>query len=155
MPFPIPTTRAAIIGAMMSIVGGVTAIVMLWRFRASGSNILAGDEWAVVAVAVIGAFIAGMVVAPGFGRKGWRGWGFALLGAIAATASGAFIGGLILFQTLQEAMICVVMVGTSIVTFPITGLFWLAMMGGMQKLSLILVPEIPADLDLVPGPDNL
>ncbi len=150
----IPSKRAAIIAAMMSIVGGATAIAMFLGFRVIGSRLLQGEEWVVVIVAFIGAFIAGLIVSPSFGSKGRVGWALALLGAIAATISGAFIGGLILFQSLEDAMICVFMVGSSILTQPITGLSWLAMMWGVQKLSLILVPKVPADLDLVPGPDN-
>lgn len=155
MPVPIPSQRSAIIGAFISIVGGLTAIAMLASMRLQGNSLLGGDEVPVVAVALVGAFLAGLVIAPAFGRRGRIGWAIALAGAVATTVVGAFLGGFMLFGSLEDAMICVVMVGSSIVAFPITGLVWVAAMGGAQYLALVLVPKIPANLDLVPGPDNL
>lgn len=155
MSFLTTGPKAAIVAAMMSIVGAATAIAMLAALRRGGSTILEGSELGVVVVAAVGAFLAGLPLSCGFGRSGWLGMLIALTAAIAATALGAFLGGLLLFGTLGEAMICVVMVGSSIMQFPLVGLFWLTMMGMVHAVALVLVAKVPANLDLIPGPDDL
>ncbi len=156
MPFPIPSTRATMIGAMMSATGGLTAVVMFLGFRSDGINLLKGEEIPVVIVAVIGAFLAGLITSPAFGRKGKIGLLLALVGAICATATGAFLGGLLLFQAVGQGLGCAIMLGISFVTYPIiTGLPWVLMMGAVHGAALFLVPKVPADLDLIPGPNDL
>jgi hypothetical protein len=156
MSFPKPSNRALMIGAMMSATGGLTAVAMFLGFRSDGSNLLKGEEIPVAIVAIIGAFLAGLITSPAFGRNGKIGLLLALVGAIGATATGAFFGGLLLFQTVDEAIICTVMLGISIVTSPlITGLPWLLMMGTVHGAALVFIPKAPADLDLIPGPNNL
>ncbi len=152
-----PMRRSVTMAAMISLVGGATATAMLIYFRMIGSPMFRGEEVAFVSVALAGAFLAGLIVGVAFGRKGRKGWMLAAIGAICSTAIGAFLGGLMMFQTLEEAMICVVMIATIIGSTPLIALAWLAMMALVHVIARrsVLVAEVPADLDLVPGPDNL
>ena len=152
-----PGRRSILIGAMISLVGGAVAVSMVIMLRMTYSPLFKGEEAIFIASALGGAFPAGVVVSRAFGWHGKKGWLIATLGAVGATVIGAFLGGLMMFQTLDEAIICVLMVGAIIGSTPLIALMWLAMMVLVHLIARrsILFAEIPADLDLVPGPDNL
>jgi len=128
---------------------------MFAGLRGAGSQLLFGREIAVVVVAVIGAFGAGFIMSSAFGRPGWAGWMICAVGAVLATTIGALLGGLLLFGNIADAYYCLFMVAISITSYPVTATGWVASMTAIQILALVFVPKIPADLDLVPGPDNL
>jgi len=155
MKTPILSQRNAIISGLISGTGGVTAVGMLISFQIQGSNILEGGEAWFICVALIGAALAGVVVARAFGRPGWVGQVIAFGGAVIATMIGAFLGGLLMFGDVCAAMTSVMMVGFTIVSSPIAGLFWVTSMVAAQYVALFLVPKVPADFDLIPGPNNL
>ena len=144
------TKRAAAIGAMVAAVGGLCGLLMQIP-----TTRLEPDAFIIVAVAAIGAFIAGLLLSPAFGRSGGVGWAWAYAGATAATWGGAFIGGLLMFQNVKDALICVLVVTASIVGMPILAVVWLSAMAGVHHAASVLFPKVPAVLDLVPGPDDL
>ena len=155
MKIPIPSQRSVIISGLISATGGLTAVGMLISFRIQGNNMLLGAEVWFICVALIGAALAGFVVASAFGRRGRVGQIIALTGAVMATTIGAWLGGLLMFGEIDGAMASVVMVGLTIVSSPIAGLIWVTSMVAAQYVALFLVPKVPADFDLIPGPNNL
>ena len=151
----IPSQRSVIISGLISATGGLTAVGILISFRIQRNNILSGEEAWFVCVALIGAALAGFVVAAAIGRPGWVGQIIALGGAVMATAIGAFLGGLLMFGDVNAAMASVTVVGVTIVTSAVAGLFWVTSMVAAPYVALLLVPKVPADFDLIPGPNNL
>ena len=65
----------------------------------TGSAPLLGPDWGFCVCAAVGAFIAGFVLAPGFGIAGVRGWAIAGLTFIVATLLGAAVA--VLFLPLE------------------------------------------------------
>ena len=77
-------------GAATGLAGGVVA----WAMSGSGGSLarfLPDGPWFHIA-ALLGAGVAGLALADGFGRKGWLGAGAALAAAPVATGIGAALG---------------------------------------------------------------
>ena len=147
--------RHIVIGAMISLVGGATAFAI--SVVIMGNSLFGGEDRAFLAVAFAGAFVAGVILAAAFGQSGRKGWMWAAFGALGTTALGAFLGGLMMFQNVYDAMFCIVMIFALIATTPLVAMAWLILMAAVHHVArrLVLVAEIPADLDLIPGPDDL
>jgi hypothetical protein len=90
-------------------------------------------EWAFVLAATCGAFIAGSIGAPLFGRPAGQGVVIALLGAVFTTALGAAIAGLGLGIVIGEpagALVAPLVVATAILDAPHVLFVWFTTMAG-------------------------
>jgi len=80
----------------------------------------------------VGAAVAGIICADMFGHGGYLGWIYALLGAIAATALGAFIAGTLLLPV-EGGLYGMVAVFDVLTTQFIVLAAWCVMMGVVHQ----------------------
>ena len=90
-----------------------------------------------VASAFVGAFLAGLIVAPWFGRVGRSGWIYASLSAAIGTALGGAIGGTCIVPVYGTVLGAVFVLG-QMMKSPLLIAVWLAMMIGIHLVSLRL-----------------
>lgn len=81
-----PMSQRAAIAAMIGLSGLVVMLALSWPEAGL-------DAVALHAAAAAGAYAAGLLTAPFFGRPGRRGAASAALGAVLATGGGAALGG--------------------------------------------------------------
>lgn len=70
--------------------GGIVSVAMVLFGGSTARFLPTGDGFHVAAV--LGAGLAGLALAPTFGRPGWIGWIIAAIGAVGATLIGAMAG---------------------------------------------------------------
>lgn len=73
------------VACAVSVAGGLVALCLMIAER----HIKV--DYAIFRMALGGAFVAGLVVADGLGRRGWKGFAWAILAFGTATVAGAFL----------------------------------------------------------------
>lgn len=104
--------------------GGIVSVAMVLFGGSTARFLPTGDGFHVAAV--LGAGLAGLALAPTFGRPGWLGWIMATIGAVGATLLGAFAGaamiGLVFGQALIGSLGLVAILGAA--ENPVAVLIW-------------------------------
>lgn len=98
---------------------------------------LGGGGLAVLLSAAAGGAVGGLAAAPLYGRPGGAGWGWAVLGAVAATGLGAALAGLlagaiVMANALAGMVFAPVVVAMQLATRPAVALTWAASLGALH-----------------------
>ncbi len=85
--------------------------------------------------AFVGAFVAGILTAPLFGRRGDAGYGWAMLGAACATVLGGALGAVIYENEFDIFTMGAILIPLMILSDPISAAIWLISMSLTQFVA--------------------
>ena len=109
--------------------GGIVSIAMAYWGGSMARFLPAGE--ALYPAAVLGAGLAGLACADGFGRPGARGWAIAALASIVATIAGAVLGsgllGVVMAGNLGGAGLGLIAIMDAATSLPAVGIWTLSM----------------------------